>query len=31
MQKVQKFVKIEDNHCNLLTVEVDSDASDKNI
>ena len=31
MQQIPNIVKIEDNDCNSLTVEVDSDASDKNI
>ena len=31
MQQIPNIVKIEDNDCNSLTVEVASDASDKNI
>ena len=31
MQQILNIVKIEDNDCNPLTVEVASDASDKNI
>ena len=31
MQQIPNIVKIEDNDCNSLTVEVGFDASDKNI
>ena len=31
MQQIPNTVKIEDNDCNSLTVEVGSDASDENI
>ena len=31
MQQIPNIVKIGDNDCNLLTVEVTSDASDKKI
>ena len=31
MQQIPNIVKIEDNDCNSLTVEVGSDASDENI
>ena len=31
MQQIPNIVKIEDNDCNSLTVEVTSDASDENI
>ena len=30
MQQIQNIAKVEDNDCNSLTVEVDSDASDGN-
>ena len=31
MQQIPNIVKLEDNDCNSLTVEVSSDASHKNI
>ena len=31
MQRIPNIVKIEDNDCNSLTVEVASEASDENI